>query len=88
MAWEMVLKYEPPHKCDTPRYYDWVKADIGEGDTIRCDCGQHWKCIKALHESDQREGSSWTTLEYVKVPDPAEVVYPQGFAISYPPGVR
>lgn len=64
MAWEMHKKYVEPHRCDTPRTYNALSADIHKGDIIKCGCGKLWECISEKHFSDQREGSSWTTLEY------------------------
>jgi hypothetical protein len=82
MGWTMDKKYVAPHKCDTPYYFDAITANIKKGDIIRCDCGKRWECTASNTTSDQREGSSWTTLTYKEVPEVRE------FSGIYAPGTK
>lgn len=82
----MHQKYEAPHRCDTPRYFDPQKANIHLHDIIKCDCGKLWQCTNEKRESDQREGISWTTLEYAEVVPVKPPTHP--FTGIYAPGTR
>lgn len=87
MAWEMVQKYVPPHVCKIPYSVDGV-SDIAKNDIIKCtECEQHYKCTERSVGGDQRDGSTWTTLEWTKIAfNPLPVM--QGFSGIYAPGTK
>lgn len=41
MGWTKV-ETDKPHRCDKPYFFN---EGITVGDTIRCDCGQHWEAV-------------------------------------------